>query len=220
MYGKAKYEISSTTNTRIYESLEKFSPLIFAHWQVRPELSFGAQLSYINAVQVYEGPGFAAVGLKDVEGNPVTKFSAAVTHYEYKLGVGFNLWKGARLAIDNEYHVTNAPLHPLLGEHEGQGIESHFDSIAWYLGFEQSFSFGEPRDVLVLRAGLLDEKSPTLGFTWRFKFGNIPGQIDCTYIRNHSKNEFDEFEPGLFGESSDSHGISISIPLGPPRKTE
>lgn len=217
LFGKSRYEISSATATRVYQSMEKFSPLFFAHWQIHPKFSLGAQLSYINVVQIYEGSEFAAVGLKDLDGQPVTRFEAQVTHYEYKLGVGFNPWKGAVLAIDGEYHVTNAPLHPILGKHEGHGIDASFDSTAWYAGFEQGFSFGLPVDVLVLRAGVLDEKSPTFGFTHRCTVGTIHVQIDYAFIRNHSKNEFDEFEPGLFGESSDSHGMSISIPFGAPK---
>lgn len=221
LYGKSTYDITTADgNTRHYEGLERFSPLLFFHWQLDPQIAIGGQVSFINAVQVYEGEDFARSGNVDVEGNPIGRFEANVVHYEYKLGMAYTPIKGLTFAVDGEYHFTDAPLHPMLGGHEtsgGHGIEAQFDSFRWYAGMEQSFSFGLPADILTLRAGVLDEKSPTVGLTLRLKLGNIPVQLDYAYVRNHSKKEFDEFEPGLFGKSSNSHGLTLTVLLGSPQ---
>ncbi len=221
LYGKSTYGITAADgNKRHYEALERFSPLVFFHWQLNPKIAIGGQVSFISAVQVYEGDDFASSGNMDVEGNPIQRFEANIAHYEYKLGFAYAPIKGLTIAVDGEYHFTDAPLHPMLGGHEttgGENIEAQFDSFRWYAGIEKSFSFGLPADILTLRAGLLDEKSPTAGLTLRLKLGNTPVQLDYAFVRNHSKKEFDEFEPGLFGESSNSHGLTLTVLLGSPQ---
>ncbi len=216
LYGKSTYDIAANDNTRHYELLDRFSPIIFVHWQTFPELAFGGQITFINGVQLYQGEDFEQAGTSDVDGNPIHTYEGIAAHYEYKLGVAYTPVKGLTFAADGEYHFTDAPLHPLLGGHEGaggHGIESQFDSFRWYAGVEKWFSFGLPVDILALRAGVLDEKSPTIGLTFRLKLMDTPVQIDYAFVRNHSIKEFDEFEPGLFGESSNSHGVTFTVLL-------
>lgn len=217
LYGKSTYDIAANDNTRHYELLDRFSPIIFVHWQTLPELAFGGQISLINAVQLYQGEDFMQAGIADVDGNPLDSYEGSSAHYEYKLGVAYTPLRGLTFAADGEYHFTDAPLHPLLGGHEGaggHGIESQFDSFRWYAGVEKWFSFGLPVDIFAFRAGVLDEKSPTAGLTFRLKLIDTPVQIDYAFVRNHSIKEFNEVEPGLFGESSNSHGVTFTVLLG------
>lgn len=195
--GKSQFHVSGTTGggeskAQSYYLRDKPSLGLFYHRFLPNGWAAGGNVFLLRSEQQYSG--------SDFNGRANSK------HDEYRVGFAYSPDPRITYALDVEHHRTYAPLHGILPAHEGETLPVKFDSTVFYAGLEY-----RPRPSTALRAGVFQNASPTLGASWRaVKLFGHHYDVHFAYTRNLGKHEFDEFEPGLFGESSDSFSLTLA----------
>lgn len=175
-----------------YGLKDKFGPGIFIRLNPFKWINLGASYWKHRSTQDYSGSDFNG--------------EETAEHEEIRWGIALHPDELTTIALDLEWHRTEAPLHSLVGVHE------HFDwSNRWYTGIERWFKINSPRPNFALRVGAFDEESFTGGLSYRTILFKMPTQIDLTFVKDHSIKEFEEFEPGMYGKGAISGFLTVSI---------